>query len=515
MAAEPVERGLWRCDICGGNAFAPGPGDRLSALGTPPKCVACGSLERHRVLHRLLEALPDMLTKDAAALQVSREIAVSTQKFKELGSASRRSLNEIVAIAQFDWVFALHVLDTVPDEREFLQELLWRTKEGGVVVVAVTGPPFRAATTELATPAEDRHRLYGSDFADHIAGLGLDLAIAEAVGADSVTALLVPIFLLCRQEARVVELLEPLSRAGFYARLCQHAGGADAGRDREATPEAARAPEKRARPPAVGAGQEQLPEQQLQPLRAAVADWKSACGEAPFFLRDDDAARVTPRLQRLVGVCEETGIELMLAIIPGRLQPDLVEAMTGYDHVVPVQHGYMHESHSATELKSEFPDEEALELQLERTKRGFTAMAAAFGGRFMPILVPPWNNISQQLVANLATLGIVGLSCGGRRGNPVRYNVKVFNSWVSLNNFAMQEAPFDPTVIIDKYVRAIRNRIGRNEDRLEPVGLTAHHLVTSEEQFRFLHGLIETVREAGGQWLGPKELINVDSFDRS
>jgi hypothetical protein len=511
MAAESVgNSSSLRCDICGGGIFAPGPGDRLSSFGTPPKCVQCGSLERHRVLHRLLETLPDTLTKGATACQISLDVAIARKRFKKFDSASLKTLAEVVAVPQFDWVFALHVLDMVADEKEFIQELLWRTRERGIIVLAVSGPPFRSSTSALAQPADGCYRVYGSDFADHIAALGLDLPMMEIVGADSVTAALVPVFLLCRQEAFLAEQLEPLSHSGFYARICHHGAGAAAA-VLGTSPSAAEAPagppeEKRPQAAAIAASQEHL-----RPLHAAIEEWKNAWGTAPFFLRDDDAARVTPRLQRLLGICRETKVQVMLSVIPGRLQPDLIEAMMDCEHAVPVQHGYQHESHSTVEgVKSEFPDEEALELQLDRTKKGFDGMAAAFGDRFMPILVPPWNNISQQLAANLADTGIAGLSCSGRRGSAVAYKIKVFNSWVSLNNFAMLEAPFDPSIIVDKYVRAIRNRMGRTQDRLEPIGLTTHHLVTSEAQFRFLQGLIETVQDAGGQWLSPQELMSVE-----
>jgi hypothetical protein len=510
MSAKMVASSLpLRCEICGGEVFAPGPGDRLSACGVPPSCVQCGSLERHRVLHRLLEALPGAPMSGATALQISRELSVPPTKFKQLKSSNPQKLTDIVSIPQFDWIFALYILEMVADEGEFIQELLSRTNENGIIVLAVSGPPFRSSTAALIPAAEGPYRVYGSDFPDRIAGMGLDLAVGEIVAADTVTATLVPMFVLCRQQAHLAQLLEPLSQAGFYARICH--SGADAvladGSDRGPNPPAVSRGEKWLRATAIAANREPL-----LPLRAAIEEWKSACGSAPFFLRDDDAARDTPRLQRLFGICRETNVQVMLSVIPGRLQPDLVDAIMACEHAVPVQHGYRHESHSTVEgFKSEFPDEEALAPQLDRVRRGFEGMTGAFGDRFMPILVPPWNNISHKLVENLAELGIAGLSCSGRRGISSRYEIKMFNSWVSLNDFARLEEPFDPTVIIDRYLQTIRNRIKQTGDRLEPIGLTTHHLVTSEVQFRFLHGLIETVQQAGGLWLSPGELMSVNA----
>jgi hypothetical protein len=497
-----------RCGICGGGVFAPGPGDRLSSCGVPPRCVQCGSLERHRVLHRLLEALPSALMAGTTALQISREMSVSSAKFKQTKSANLQSLTKIVAVPQFDWIFALHVLEMVENEEEVIQELLARANECGIIFLAVSGPPFRSSTTALVPTAEGPYRVYGSDFPDRITDMGLDLAFGEIVGADTVTATLVPVFLLCRQQAHLARYLEPLSHAGFYARIC-HGGAGTAtladGSDHNPNPPVVSREEKWLRATAIAANREHL-----QPLRAAIEEWKRACGNAPFFLRDDDAARATPRLQRLLGICRQTDTQVMLSVIPGRVQPDLVETIMECEFAVPVQHGYQHESHSTIEgVKSEFPDEEALEPQHDRARRGIEDMANAFGDRFMPILVPPWNNISQKLVANLASVGIAGLSCSGRRGGSDRYNIKLFNSWVSLNDFSKLEEPFDPAIIVDKYMRTIGNRLTQAKDRLEPIGLTTHHLVTSEEQFRFLHALIETVREAGGQWLSPEELMSV------
>ena len=43
------------CDICGSHSFMPGPGERL-ANNRPPQCRECGSLERHRAVHRIFKS---------------------------------------------------------------------------------------------------------------------------------------------------------------------------------------------------------------------------------------------------------------------------------------------------------------------------------------------------------------------------------------------------------------------------------------------------------------------------
>lgn len=57
------------CNICGGTKFESGPRGRPGPDGGPPRCVNCGSLERHRALRRAFMLIPPPMLAWRRALQ--------------------------------------------------------------------------------------------------------------------------------------------------------------------------------------------------------------------------------------------------------------------------------------------------------------------------------------------------------------------------------------------------------------------------------------------------------------
>jgi hypothetical protein len=56
-------------------------------------------------------------------------------------------------------------------------------------------------------------------------------------------------------------------------------------------------------------------------LTAELDLWSAAERPATLWWRDDDAAEVTPALERLLALADATGVPLALAVVPGRLMP--------------------------------------------------------------------------------------------------------------------------------------------------------------------------------------------------
>lgn len=53
------------------------------------------------------------------------------------------------------------------------------------------------------------------------------------------------------------------------------------------------------------------------PLRRELDRWQAAGRVAQFWLRDDDAVEPTQALETLMALAGESGVPLMLAVIPG------------------------------------------------------------------------------------------------------------------------------------------------------------------------------------------------------
>lgn len=210
--------------------------------------------------------------------------------------------------------------------------------------------------------------------------------------------------------------------------------------------------------------------------------------------RDDDATQPTPALARLVAAARHHRTPLALAVIPadmsGALAPALEEPLVSI-----LQHGFAHRNHAAAgeravECGGNRPDAAVLgELTSGRER-----LAAAFGSRFQPILVPPWNRIAPGIAISLPEHGYAGLSVFGPRslmrgrGRVVAINAHLdLLTWKDGARFAGR----------DKLIRLCTERLtdrrlGRTEPA-EPFGLLTHHLDHDKETWAFLEEILEVL----------------------
>ena len=129
---------------------------------------------------------------------------------------------------------------------------------------------------------------------------------------------------------------------------------------------------------------------------------------AVFWWRDDDATKPSAALDRLLRAAESHA--LALAVIPAGTTGALVNHLDGADNVTVLQHGFRHANHApATEKKAEFGAHRPMPAMLSEIEDGRTRLEDLFGDRFLPLFVPPWNRIADNLPAALA---IRGSACG-------------------------------------------------------------------------------------------------------
>jgi|HubBroStandDraft_2_1064218.scaffolds.fasta_scaffold11757_3 hypothetical protein len=206
------------CNICGGQNFAPGPGGRLAAFGKPPKCVRCGSLERHRVLHRIFTTIPETATAPFHAFQVSPNFSVDRKRFRGVASTGAPPLKPPPETrGKYGWAFSFYA--EAPDMRGFFQELFALLEPPGIMGVAVAGAFFRHATSEQKNADGKVTWRYGADFGDHLRQILGQVYVLEVAGADPCTAALDGAFFVSRQEKRINSLADVLARENFFSHL--------------------------------------------------------------------------------------------------------------------------------------------------------------------------------------------------------------------------------------------------------------------------------------------------------
>lgn len=93
------------CDICGSHSFMPGPGERL-ANGRPPQCRECGSLERHRVVHTLIQNLDGNLLPQLTCVSIDEPLLRGKPQFKQHTTIPKAALRSSQDTAKYDVVLA-------------------------------------------------------------------------------------------------------------------------------------------------------------------------------------------------------------------------------------------------------------------------------------------------------------------------------------------------------------------------------------------------------------------------
>jgi len=213
-----------RCSLCGGSCFIPGPLGRSAGSGLPPKCATCNSLERHRVVRQVYNAIPDSILGDARALQFSDDPASPKERFKsvEISLFGRDNSLDMTEIdrddASYDWVIANHVLEHVHDDYLAIRELLRIVTEDGVIQLTVPTPSTALETWELPEPdpdSFDHWRGYGSDLPLRLAGELKDCFGLQVVCRDEPTQGWDVVYLFTKSRQTMLTIGKALLKAGL------------------------------------------------------------------------------------------------------------------------------------------------------------------------------------------------------------------------------------------------------------------------------------------------------------
>jgi len=233
--------------------------------------------------------------------------------------------------------------------------------------------------------------------------------------------------------------------------------------------------------------------------------WADAGRVATLWWRDDDAIAPTPQLERLLHI--GAGIPLALAVIPALAEPELAEALAGAPRVAVLQHGWRHANHAYHGKKSEFPSDRPAAEAAEELAAGKSRLAALFGSRALPVLVPPWNRYAGEFLPLLPRLGFTAISATPSRAamppGLTALDVHVDPvAWRGDRGFVGEPAALGALV---GQLRARRLGIAPPE---RPIGLLTHHLVTDGPTEAFVEHLIAvTAAHRAARWVAVTELL--------
>lgn len=246
-----------------------------------------------------------------------------------------------------------------------------------------------------------------------------------------------------------------------------------------------------------------------QRLDAELDRWQP--GQATFWWRDDDAISPGLALDRLLGLGPQP---LALAVIPAEIKPSLPDRLAGLP-VDVLQHGYAHRNHEPPERKkAELGDARSAPVVLEELAEGWRRLSSRFGDRALPVLVPPWNRISDSLVRLLPGSGYRGLSTYEPRQAAIIASADSLQSGVVQVNTHVDIIDWQSRrfrglgIVIDRVLYHLQARRAGHADAREPTGLLTHHLAMDDDAFGFTAAFLErTGRHPAVQWLRAHDIF--------
>lgn len=226
-----------------------------------------------------------------------------------------------------------------------------------------------------------------------------------------------------------------------------------------------------------------------------------------LWWRDDDAVAPSPALDRLLTCADAAGAPPALAVIPALAEEGLAARLDRGPGVDVLQHGYAHRNHAPPERKKiELGARPTAEV-MDELAAGRARLDALFGGQALPVLVPPWNRIEDEVAAALAAAGYRGLSTKGARGAPrpglVEVNVHAdLIDWRGTRGFAGEEA------VLGQLAGHLAARREGRADPGEPTGLMTHHRDHDAGCWDFLEALAGFLARRGGvRWLRAADIF--------
>ena len=239
-------------------------------------------------------------------------------------------------------------------------------------------------------------------------------------------------------------------------------------------------------------------------LDAELGRWRDAGRMADFWWRDDDAAKPSAPLTRLLELSDTSGVPLGLAVVPLEAVPEIFGGL----RAAVLMHGTDHRNRAAAgEKKTEFPAAESGDEAIARLCVARERLAAQ-AKRFVPALAPPWNRFKQPLAARLPEAGLYGLSGYGPRDKAeaapgvrrVNTHIDIID-WRGTRGFVGEEAALRLAV---KHLASRRNG---DVDASEPTGWLTHHALHDKAAWQFLERLFERTAARGALWIDPVALF--------
>jgi hypothetical protein len=206
----------------------------------------------------------------------------------------------------------------------------------------------------------------------------------------------------------------------------------------------------------------------------------------------------------LLDLAGEFGVALALAVIPALAQADLAARIAKHPNVIVLAHGYAHINHApAGAKKCELGADRPPAAVLAELATGLRRLNGLFGARCRPVLVPPWNRISEPLVARLNEAGFCAISrFNARPASFAAPEIAQTNCHVDVVDWHGGRGFVGENQALAQLCRHLAARRLDLADRAEPSGILTHHRDMDRPTELFLRQLLALTRtHAACRWL--------------
>lgn len=250
----------------------------------------------------------------------------------------------------------------------------------------------------------------------------------------------------------------------------------------------------------------------FKPLSDELDLWNWSGTPASLWWRDDDAAESSLELDKLINLTEAHKAPCGLAVVPAKTGESLRKFLSGTGYIWILQHGYAHVNHApkdsgAWELGLHRPKD----VVLEELREGMGKLRQLFKDSFVPVVVPPWNNIDPALYDYLPGLGFRGVSAEYQRKRPTPpEGLRMADAhcdlldWKDKENGAKFAGAEKCVKLITKHLKAKRKGLAVPA---EPTCVLSHHLDMDDAAWAFLETLLSFISEhPAAQWVSPADI---------
>lgn len=229
---------------------------------------------------------------------------------------------------------------------------------------------------------------------------------------------------------------------------------------------------------------------------AELERWQAAGITPRIWLRDDDATRPTPALDRLLALTNGYQAPVLLAVIPKPAEWALAERLAGERLVTPAVHGYAHRNHAPADSKKIELTENAfgrtVDTVVAELAAGRRKLREQYDGRLSDVLVPPWNRISPAVAPKIAAAGFSAISVYGWIETPA--GLPHLNTHVDIIDWRNNRIGRE----LANVSSGLAARLGEARQRGgAPVGLLTHHLVHDRTAWATLEAVLDGLTARG------------------